>query len=201
MIYVNTKQAIKQANRAYDSLSPKVRRQATARALNRTILAVRTAASKEIRARYNIRAKDIKPTMSKRTASALSLEASLRSKGKGMPLIKFKAAQTRKGVRATIKRGSRQSLPGAFIATMKSGHRGVFARAQYKSGRLVSRRKRINPSRMNDLPITELKTVAVPSALANDIVTAKLRDVIAKRFPANLERELNFRKLRAAGLA
>lgn len=201
MIYVNTKQAIKQANKAYASLSPKVRRQATARALNRTILAVRTAASKEIRAKYNIRAKDIKATMRKRTASRLSLEASLQSTGKGMPLIKFKATQTRKGVRATIKRGSRKALPGAFIATMKSGHRGVFARAQYKSGRLISRRKRINPSNKNDLPITEIKTVAVPSALASDIVTSNLRKVVAERFPANLEREMKFRQMRAAGLA
>src|SRR6056297_1614618 len=138
MIYVNTKQAIRQAHKAYASLDPKARSQATARALNRTILAVRTAASKQIREQYNVKAKDIKATMHKRTASRLSLEASLTSTGVGMPLYKFKPTQTRKGVRVAVLKRQRKNLPGAFIQTMKNGHRGIFARAQYRGGRLVS---------------------------------------------------------------
>lgn len=49
--------------------------------------------------------------------------------GMRMPLIDYKARQSKRGVSYKIGRsGKRTTLKQAFIATMKSGHRGVFMR-------------------------------------------------------------------------
>jgi hypothetical protein len=45
-----------------------------------------------------------------------------------MPLFAFGARQTKRGVSVEVNRGKRTIIPGTFIATMKSGHTGVFYR-------------------------------------------------------------------------
>lgn len=192
MIYVNAKQAIEEISKAHRELSKIERGRAIARAMNRTILAARTASSKEIRAIYKVKARDIKKTFKRFSASPTKLEAQLESTGKALPITAYQARQTKKGVTVNIK-GQRKLFPGAFMRTMRSGHKGVFVRAKYKGNRLVAN----DPS---DTSITEVKSVAIPSALANDVVTANLRRMMAEKFPETLAHELKFRSMRAAGL-
>jgi len=45
-----------------------------------------------------------------------------------VPVSAYSHRQTRKGVSVAINRGSRSLVRSAFVATMKSGHRGVFLR-------------------------------------------------------------------------
>lgn len=80
-----------------------------------------------------LKQKDIRESMVLRMASASSPEASLNAKLKRIPLIDFRA----KGPEPSRGKGRGVSyrLPGgkgrvenAFIATMSSGHRGVFKR-------------------------------------------------------------------------
>lgn len=199
MIFVNIKDAINQAQALHKDLSKVERNRATARALNRTIVAVRTRSSKEIRGIYKIKSSDIKKTMHKRNANPASLDASLTSTGSTMPLMAFNPSFTKKGVTARI-RGERKKFPGAFKAKMKSGKVGIFARAEYKNNKLNTRRKRTRPPHQNDLPITEVRTLAIPSALANETVTGNLGDMIRDHFPKQLASELKFRSMKAAGL-
>lgn len=57
-----------------------------------------------------------------------SLEWRLEIAPQKTPLIDYPNAQTKDGIRVTINAGKRVSLRGAFVATMKSGHRGIFVR-------------------------------------------------------------------------
>ena len=48
--------------------------------------------------------------------------------GKEIPLSKYPARQTKRGVSILVNKGKRKLVPKAFVATMKSGHTGVFLR-------------------------------------------------------------------------
>lgn len=190
MIKLDVAPAIKTFRKLNRDLTGNEFNTSIARALNHTIRKTRTASSKEIRKFYNIRSKDVKRTMRIDRATLHDLESSLISIGRPLPIIAFKPRQTKKGV--TVRIGSkRKRINKAFIATMKSGHTGVFARGHYKRGMsFLFRYKRVVPSGRNDLPITELKTVAVPTALANDVVVRNLGVQMGKDFPTRLEHEL-----------
>ena len=45
-----------------------------------------------------------------------------------MPLVAYPYRQTKQGVSVEVNRGKRTLLKGAFVATMKSGHVGIFRR-------------------------------------------------------------------------
>lgn len=53
---------------------------------------------------------------------------SLRVSAGVVPLSKYPARQTAKGVSVEVNRGKRVLIRGAFLARMKNGHRGVFKR-------------------------------------------------------------------------
>jgi hypothetical protein len=48
--------------------------------------------------------------------------------GEPVPLVAYPHRQTKKGVSVEVNRGKRTLLKGAFVATMRSGHKGVFRR-------------------------------------------------------------------------
>jgi hypothetical protein len=71
----------------------------------------------------------------------------LRASSEPMPVAAFNYRQTKQGVSVEINRGQRKLIRGAFVATMKSGHTGVF----YRTGR-------------ERLPIDEAYTTRVSDA-------------------------------------
>jgi len=107
---------------------------ATVRAMNRAITSGRTLMVQRIAADTGLRSGDIKKAMSLRNATAQRLEARLGVGLKRIPLIDFNARGPEpsrgkgRGVSYRL-RGGGGRVANAFIATMKSGHRGVFARA------------------------------------------------------------------------
>lgn len=89
----------------------------------------RAAAGREVRAAgYNFAASAIRKSFTHRPAHPNKLTTELYPSGRAVPLIAFNARQTKKGVRVRI-RGASKLYAHSFIATMKSGHRGVFLRA------------------------------------------------------------------------
>ena len=63
-------------------------------------------------------------------ASFKRLFASIRTRGRRrIPLIDLKARQMKRGVSYKIGKSGRKRIQSAFIATMKSGHEGVFVRS------------------------------------------------------------------------
>jgi len=111
-------------------LDPKRFERVVRRTVNKTAAKAKTAMSKEVRKTYTIKAKDFNKKVKLNRAKGRSLKAVIRAKDtRGTPLINFNPRQTKKGVTYRVKKTEgRKRLPHAFIATMPSGHTGVFKR-------------------------------------------------------------------------
>lgn len=164
----------KEVERAFRE-APKTAEKALIRTLNRTIDKVRVAASRTVRETYNIKAGDLNKSVKVSKAGPSKFETILNIFGKPVGLIAFGARQTAKGVTYKIlKGGGRDRLTHAFIATMKSGHRGVF--------------ERIGKTR---LKIRERKFITMPSAWKSkkvmDVIERVINTEIVKEWKANWE--------------
>ena len=92
---------------------------------------MRSEAVKRIRARKRIKPKYISRALSLRRARGsdiASMQWAVDVSGEPVPLVAYPHRQTAKGVSVEVNRGKRTLLKGAFVATMRSGHEGVFRR-------------------------------------------------------------------------
>lgn len=97
------------------------------RALTRTATSARTEISRSLASRIGMKIKDVRSRLTLTRATYSNWRSMVRISGRRFGLIKFAARQTKKGV--TYRKGrSRILIRHAFIATMPSGHRGVFIR-------------------------------------------------------------------------
>lgn len=106
---------------------------ALVRAMNRALGTGRTYMARAVASDTGIKQSDVRAAMSTREATFNRIEASIGAGLKRLPLSKFNARGpepskgTGRGV--TWRIGQRTGRgPNLFLATMKSGHRGVFAR-------------------------------------------------------------------------
>lgn len=154
------------------------------RALNKVAEQAKVAASREIRAAgYKIKASTIKSQIKVRKAGAGNPVAVVRCYGKVIPMIEFGARQTRDGVSVSVKHG-RKIIKGAFIATMPSGHKGVFVR-------VGNQHKKVN-GQWHGLPIKQLFGPSVPAAFSNQVIQSALVKLVRDKYPAILEHEIRF---------
>lgn len=114
----------KQTQRAFDRLKEKAPK-AIARALNRSIASAKTVMSREISQDLGLPVAKVKDGIRVENATPDRPIARLYASRKPVRLYAFGARQTRSGVTAHT-RG--RQYPHAFIATMQSGHVGVFRR-------------------------------------------------------------------------
>lgn len=92
---------------------------------------MRSEASKRIRERKRIKPSYIKRALTLRRAKAESIRSmqwALDISGEAVPLVAYPNRQTSKGVSVEVNRGKRTLIKGSFVATMKSGHKGIFKR-------------------------------------------------------------------------
>lgn len=92
---------------------------------------MRSEASKRIRARKRIKSRYITRALSLRRAKGsdiAGMEWALDVSGEPVPLVAYPHRQTAKGVSVEVNRGKRTLVKGSFVATMRSGHKGVFRR-------------------------------------------------------------------------
>lgn len=120
-------------------------------AINRTLTTERSHIVKTLATKINMRQKDIRDLIIPHNANYNSLRGDLTISRKAIPLIDFIGTrETRHGVTfQTLKNRPRMIVEDAFIATMKSGHTGVFERRR-RAGKYAA----FGP-RMNRLPIDE----------------------------------------------
>ena len=142
---------------------------ALAKATTSAARALRAAATKNVRQRKRFKVSKLKKSLPLRRVNAQEWRMDV--SGEPMPVAAFPHRQTAKGVSVAINQGQRKLIKSAFVATMKSGHRGVF--------------RRVGKGR---LPIEELFTTRV-SDVFNDngmlpFVLARTQDV----FRSTLER-------------
>jgi len=109
------------------------------RALNRTATSARTETSRSLAKRIGLRIKDVRSRIVLQRASYSNWRSAIRISGKRLGLISLQARQTARGVTYKKER-KRVLISHAFIATMKSGHIGVFMRKG--TGRLPIRELR-----------------------------------------------------------
>lgn len=186
---LNVTSNIREASARFAVLRRGVEDAATVSALNRTGTTVRAAASREIRNEYKLSAASVREQLKVIRASRSNLEVRVRATGRRIGLIDFNARQTRQGVTVQIKTGGgRKLIRSAFLATMKSGHLGVFSRGRYAGGKFVPGRSR--------LPITELTSLSLPKAFSNQKVMKQLVTLATETFIKNFQHELAFRNSR-----
>jgi hypothetical protein len=123
-------------------------------AINKTLSRLRTIEARAVRDELNLPYGEILQRIALRKATSTTLAGSVRTSRKAVPLIKYGAKQTAAGVSVRCRRSKGpETIHGAFIATMPSGHVGVFKRApdathrkviNVKTGRRVSESLKIN---------------------------------------------------------
>lgn len=170
---------------AYQDLADKLVNQATVRALNKTATTVRAEAARKVGKDYNIRIGAAKSQMLITRATRNSIKAVISVSGRPIPLVEFDARQTRRGVSVKVK-GSRKIVGPAFIATMKSGHRGVYLREM------------VGGKRAGRLPIKQLFSLSLPVAFSQRQIMDALLASASGRFVETLKQEMRFVLLKAA---
>lgn len=151
-------------------------------AINRVGQGIKTEVSRKIREKYDIKAGDVKKHGNIRVikSNAAKMELLLHSKGRNIPLIRFKTkpskppARPPKVLTASVKKSGGKPIPGAFVAGMRSGHVGVFRRHG-----------------MNRLPIQELYGPAVPVMMSEESVVEHLQNEAHIRMQKRLDHEVN----------
>lgn len=162
------------AMRQYSAKMPAGTKRSISRALNKALARTKTQAARVISDKRNIKvgraSKDMRPVR----ASPAKPVAMIIARGHPIPLYEVKGSkrQTKKGVVAKIdSKGGPVLFPGTFIATMKSGHVGVFERQTIKS-----------------LPINEKRLPSVPSTMVTEAVEQQLQAFAAPVYEAELIR-------------
>lgn len=92
---------------------------------------MKSEASKRIRSRKRIKGRYVTRALTMRRAKGsdiADLEWALDISGEPVPLVAYPHRQARKGVSVEVNRGKRTLIAGSFVATMRSGHKGVFRR-------------------------------------------------------------------------
>jgi hypothetical protein len=92
---------------------------------------MRSEASKRIRARKRIKVRYITRALTLQRPSGgdiAGMEWAVHVSGDPVPLTAYPNRQTKKGVSVEVNRGKRTLVKGSFVASMKSGHEGVFRR-------------------------------------------------------------------------
>ncbi len=154
---------------------------ATTSAINKAAKTALSRTESFIMETYSIRKKDLNEVVKLIKANVNRNYANVIVKEKAIGLYKFRPRQTQKGVTASVKRGERKlyrskdSKRGSFIATMKSGHEGVYIRKGKEK-----------------LPIKELFGPSAIQLFSSDRALDKIQEIFIERFEIELNRELNY---------
>lgn len=159
-------------------------------ALNRTIDFVITQVGRIVPKEYAIKAQEVKDSFKggiKRPSKG-DLTASIISSGHTLSLAHFPHSPqmpsvTKRSykVKATIKRGSRQTIrtePKAFIAS--TGAKSA-DKVQYNIFRRLGEER---------LPITVVRTLSVPQMISNEKVSSEIQKTAQEKFGERLEHEI-----------
>jgi hypothetical protein len=170
-------------------------RSAMAAALNKTAVQVRNQAIREIRDTYRLNVEGTRVGVKANVfvamrASRSSLKAVIRATGAPLGVAKFPHRQLRKGVKVTIRRGSSNVLRTTFVATMASGHVGVFER---RGPKVMPTKGRYEALSIERQKIYEIFTVSAASMFGSRVISEKLLKHAAEIFPKILQNQVEFR--------
>ena len=170
------------------------------RVMKRTIDQGWTETSRQLRAEYYLKNEHIKAGIKKKidndnTGRLISSGKPMKFAVDGMTTKtpRWRATQTRKGIRQYIRRGQREMFNHAFIAKMPTGHTGVFERNLEKQQRKVKVYQANKFAYYKWLPIKELTGPSITAlfSLRNRVEKIKqfMTDVFTKRFKHEFDRK------------
>jgi hypothetical protein len=178
-----------------NQLSGKQILKTTAVALNETARKAIPQLKKEAKTRYTIDrkylskiAKITKPARG--THSGLYVELSTNTSP--TPLIGFKHRNLKPmhwkrgmsgGVQIEVIKGKQHLLKHAFIATMTSGHTGIFQSGRYQGGKFVPGKDRTSSGKTR---ITELKSASPFSMIRNKDIEKNIQNTIQSQLPGRV---------------
>jgi hypothetical protein len=167
-------------------------RVAAVRTLVRVGRSAESFASKRIRDVYNISKADVDTAITIRPATMDKLTTTLMVQGKRLPAIRFSASASlmRQGVFINVRKDRRSLIPGAFTATMPSGHLGIFKRRE-KNGRR-ERRSKNGRKYSTELPIIEEFRLSVANMFASRDVRPPLDKYVAERVAIEYDQQVNY---------
>lgn len=173
-VRADVKEVLAMLNETQKSVIPK----AASRAINKTMTTVNAQAAREIKKDIGgkISISEIKASMAINKTNPKALYAALYAKGRRIPIIKIDPAAHQDGSGVNYKTGKgRGHIPHAFVATMRSGHRGVF--------------KRKSSTR---LPIQELHGPSIPKVFINNVIMEAMERIAKERWAKVFQQEINF---------
>lgn len=115
-----------------ERLATDVRQKVIARALRKAANGSRAETARAIKDEYKISSRVVRKSIKIRTFFKAPPKAEITVKGGPLPIYAFKPRKTAAGIKVRIK-GRAVLFPHSFIATMRSGHIGVFARGGSKT--------------------------------------------------------------------
>jgi Prophage minor tail protein Z (GPZ) len=194
-------------------LDENLRNKVLVAALNKTVVQGSTAASREIREEYNIKASTLSRYLSVERASikagryvaSLVAETS-RSGQRGLRLSLFSPTKRTGGVSVKVRRaGKRSVIKGAFIADMPNGVTDVVSRSTSsrsplpnvvpKKGRYAGRVVKRGPNkgqRLKRQSLRVLYTLEISRMFNKKTVKERIKSVMLAKFPENYKAQANF---------
>jgi hypothetical protein len=169
----------------------------TARTLNITAERVRGFAKREVKEVFTINKKylDRMSYVSKYASGTVGgLQADVSFSFKPTPMVGFSYMRngSRGGLTIEIKRGVQKPMRHAFVATMKSGHTGIYATGRYIGKKFVPLKERTTGGKTR---ITELRSSSAYSMFLNPTMQKKtvayVSDQLPKRLTALLQQKVN----------
>lgn len=152
--------------------------QAASRAINKTLTTVAAEAARQVKQDIGtgISIGFIKSNLEKKQANYHNLYGSITAKGDRLPIIEIDphAKQTAGGV-SYRSRGETHEIPQAFLAVMKSGHKGVFTRKGKPR-----------------LPISEKYGPSLPKVFTNNAIMTAMVNIANSRWQTTFHQEINF---------
>lgn len=143
-----------------DQLSVNEILRGTAQGINSAVQRTIPKINKGIKAEYNIKQKYLsRMTRVRPKAYSGSLYAGIEINNAPLPMIAFKPKQNNGDIAVNIHKGKTEIVRNSFIATMTSGHTGVYARGKYvkRQGFIPGKEKTAS----GKIRITELRTASV----------------------------------------
>jgi len=160
-----------------------------------------TEAKRYLVGKYTLISSDVARVIRKYKANKNKLSASLIANekrlgfsdvNKRLKSAKWKAKQTASGVGAEVKRGSKTQLKHAFVATMKSGHRGVFELQKDKGKKEYKRLINNRVYTVKAYPIKEIVGASVSWLFGQAKLMERLNSYMREKFVVTLKSILKF---------
>lgn len=156
----------------------------TAQGINSALSRSVPRINKGIKERYNITQKYLsRQAVVSPKANSNSLYGGIKINENRLPIIAFRPKQTGSSITVAIHKGKTVIIRNAFIATMASGHKGVYARGRYKKrmGFVPGREKTASGKiRITQLMTASPFTMGISPDVRTDVAEFMGREVTAR---------------------